>query len=539
MYNPEKIGQLLFTDAKEFIANYARLFNFVTQITKSIMAANKSKSIGLALGPILSISILFLDLDPNNPAVTYTLAIAVLMAVWWITEALPIAVTSLLPVALFPLFGIMNGKAVSSTYFNHVIFLFIGGFLVALAMEKWNLHKRIALKLLMWVGTKPANILFGFMFSTAFLSMWMSNTATTMMMIPIVLSVISGLKMETSKNSKFQIALLLGIAYSASIGGIATLVGTPPNLSFTRIFSIIFPQAPEINFATWFIFALPLTIVLFAFIYFWLLYLYHPGDEWKNPSKEIFKEQYESLGKSSFEEKVIFTVFVSMALLWITHHGIKIGTISITGWSSLFPNPSFINDGTIAIFMSLILFIIPSKSNKSERILDGKIISKLPWGIVLLFGGGFALASGFTVSGLSTWFGEQLNWVSTYSPLTVVSVIALLMSFLTELTSNTATTEMMLPILAGLAVSIKINPLLFMLPATLAASLAFMLPVATPPNAIVFGTNKLHIKDMIKTGLLINIVAVIILSLWVYFFGSIIFEIDVQSFPDWANGVKK
>ena len=358
------------------------------------------------------------------------------------------------------------------------------------------------------------------------------------MMIPIVLSVISGLKMETSKNSKFQIALLLGIAYSASIGGIATLVGTPPNLSFTRIFSIIFPQAPEINFTTWFIFALPLTIILFAFIFFWLLYLYHPGKEWKNPSKEIFKKQYDSLGKSSFEEKVIFTVFVSMALLWITHNGIKIGPLTINGWSSLFANPSFINDGTIAIFMALILFAVPSKSRKSERILDVKIINKLPWGIVLLFGGGFALASGFTDSGLSTWFGEQLNWVSTYSPLAVISVIALLMSFLTELTSNTATTEMMLPILAGLAVSIKINPLLFMLPATLAASLAFMLPVATPPNAIVFGTNKLHIKDMIKTGILINIVAVIILSLWVYFFGSIIFEIDVQHFPSWAVSMK-
>ncbi|NOR87083.1 MAG: DASS family sodium-coupled anion symporter, partial [Bacteroidales bacterium] len=480
------------------------------------MAAFKTSNIGLALGPILSIGILFLNLDPSNPSVTYTLAVAILMAVWWITEAVPIAITSLLPVALFPLLGIMNGKAVSSTYFNHVIFLFIGGFMVALAMEKWNLHKRIALKLLMWVGTKPSNILFGFMIATAFLSMWMSNTATTMMMIPIVLSVISGLKIDQSKNSKFQIGLLLGIAYSASIGGIATLVGTPPNLSFTRIFSIIFPMAPEINFVSWFIFALPLTIILFALIFFWLLYLYHPGKNWENPSKEIFRNQYKSLGKASFEEKVIFIVFVSMALLWITHNGIKIGNIDIKGWSSLFPYPNYINDGTIAIFMALILFIVPTKSKKSSRILDSHIISKLPWGIVLLFGGGFALASGFTESGLSTWFGEQLKWVSSYSPLLVVVVISTLMSFLTELTSNTATTEMLLPVLSGLAVSIKVNPLLFMLPATLAASLAFMLPVATPPNAIIFGTNKLHIKDMIKTGFLINIVAVIILSLWVY-----------------------
>lgn len=497
-------------------------------------SSTKTSNIGLLLGPVLSIVILFLDLDPTNPAVTYTLAVAVLMAVWWITEAVPISVTSLLPVGLFPLFGIMNGKAVSSTYFNHVIFLFIGGFLVALAMEKWNLHRRIALKLLMWVGTKPANILFGFMFATAFLSMWMSNTATAMMMIPIVLSVISGLKMKDGKDSKFQIALLLGIAYSASIGGIATLVGTPPNLSFTRIFSIIFPQAPEINFVSWFVFALPLTIVLFAFIFFWLLYLYHPGKDWINPSKEIFKKEYQKLGKASFEEKTIFTIFVTMAILWITNSGLKIGSFEIKGWSSLFPNPSYINDGTIAVLLSTFLFIIPTRKGKSGRILEADIITKLPWRIVLLFGGGFALASGFTESGLSMWFGEQLKWVSSFSPFVVVFTIALLMSLLTELTSNTATTEMLLPILAGLAVSIHVNPLLFMLPATLAASLAFMLPVATPPNAIIFGTNKIDIKDMIRTGFVINIVSVIILSIWVYFFGSYIFDIDVTVFPDWA-----
>ena len=499
------------------------------------MTNSKTSLFGLVLGIILFIVTLFLNIEPDKPAITYTLAIALLMATWWITEAVPISVTSLLPVALFPLFGVMDGKAVSSTYFNHVIFLFIGGFLVALAMEKWNLHKRIALKLLMIVGTKPANILFGFMFATAFLSMWMSNTATAMMMIPIVLSVISGLKIKENTGNRFHIGLLLGIAYSASIGGIATLVGTPPNLSFTRIFSIIFPQAPEINFLSWFVFALPLTIILFAFIFFWLLYLYYPRKDWINPSKEIFKQQYRELGKAKFEEKVVFTIFISMAVLWITHHGFHFGSLDIKGWSSLFPEPGYINDGTIAIFLASILFIIPSKSQSSSRILDGGIINKLPWRIVLLFGGGFALASGFTESGLSMWFGEQLKWVSAYSPLLVVFFIALMMSFLTELTSNTATTEMLLPILAGLAVSIEVNPLIFMLPATLSSSLAFMLPVATPPNAIVFGTNKLMIKDMMRTGFLINMVAVIILSLWVYYMGTYIFDIDLSVFPDWAR----
>lgn len=493
-----------------------------------------SKTVGLFLGPLSAIFVLFFQLDPENSAVTYTLSVAVLMAIWWISQALPIAVTSLLPVALFPLFGIMNGKEVSATYFNHVIFLFIGGFLVALAMEKWNLHKRIALKLLMLVGSKPSSILFGFMLATAILSMWMSNTATAMMMIPIVLSVLHGLK-EQNKTHRFQIGLLLGIAYSASIGGIATLVGTPPNLSFIRIFSIIFPQAPEINFVTWLIFALPISIILFIIIYFWLVYLFHPGKNWGQTSKSLFKEQYQSLGPASFEEKIVFGVFITMALLWVSHSGLSIGEFSIQGWSAWFSEPTYINDGTIAIFCSILLFMIPTSNGKEGRILEADIITKLPWSIVLLFGGGFALASGFSTSGLSMWFGDQLNWVSSYHPLLVVFCIALLMSFLTELTSNTATIEMLLPILAGLAVSINVNPLLFMLPATFAASLAFMLPVATPPNAIVFGTNKLQMKDMIKTGFLINIIAVIIISLWIYFFGSFIFGMDFLDFPLWAQ----
>lgn len=493
-----------------------------------------SKNIGLILGPVAAIFVLFFQLDPENSAVTYTLSVAILMAIWWITQAVPISVTSLLPVGLFPLFGIMNGKEVSSTYFNHVIFLFIGGFLVALAMEKWNLHKRIALRLLMLVGNKPSHILFGFMLATAFLSMWMSNTATTMMMIPIVLSVMHGLR-DQNKSSKFQIGLLLGIAYSASIGGIATLVGTPPNLSFTRIFSIIFPQAPEINFVSWLIFALPLSIFLFIIIYFWLLYLFQPKENWGNTSKIILREQYKKLGPASFEEKFILGIFLSMALLWITHSGLNIGSYSIEGWSQWFPEPSYINDGTIAILMASILFVIPSPGKKGGRILEADVIGKLPWRIVLLFGGGFALASGFTESGLSLWFGDQLNWVRHYHPLVVVFCIALLMSLLTELTSNTATTEMLLPILAGLAVSIQVNPLLFMLPATFAASLAFMLPVATPPNAIVFGTDKLQMKDMIKAGFPINIIAVIIISIWIYYLGPYVFGMNFLEFPQWAQ----
>ncbi len=491
----------------------------------------------LIITPLISAYLIFYsNLVPDNPLISKTLGIAFLMAVWWISEAVPLAVTALIPVAAFPLLGIMNGKDVSTTYFNHIIFLFIGGFLMALAMEKWQLHKRIALKILLIIGGGPARILFGFMFATAFLSMWISNTATAMMMVPIVLSVL--LKLEEKLNKKdaanYSLALLLGVAYSASIGGIATLVGSPPNLSFARIFTIIFPNAPEISFLDWFIFAIPLSISLFILVYAWLYLLFRPRQKGIKFTNEIFKNEYKALGKASFEEKTIFVLFALLAFLWMSRSGISLGSFTLKGWGYLFPNQSYINDGTVAIFISLLLFIIPSKIKKGEKLLDQKIISKLPWHIVLLFGGGFALAAGFTHSGLSLWFGEQVEWLGQYHPLLILFGVALIMSFLTELTSNTATTEMFLPILAGIAISINVNPLLLMLPATFAASLAFMLPVATPPNAIVFGTNRINVMQMAKTGFILNILAVILLSLFVYFYGQIIFNIDINLMPDWA-----
>jgi len=491
------------------------------------------------LGTFLFV-LFFLDLDPGHPEITRTFAVALLMAIWWVTEALPIAATALLPVVLFPLLGVMNGKAVSSTYFNHVIFLFIGGFLLALAMEKWNLHKRIALKLLMIVGVSPGRLLFGFMFSTAFLSMWMSNTATTMMMVPIVLSLV--FKLEESIGQEevgfYATGLFLGVAYSASIGGIATLVGTPPNLSFARIFSIMFPNAPEISFASWLIFALPLTCLMFAGAWTLLYFWYRPKKQWKTLSNKTFQAQYDALGKPSYEEKVVFTAFICLALLWVFRAGIRFGSFSIPGWSALFEHPKFFNDGTVAILVSLVLFSIPTRSKPGDRILDWSIAERIPWHIVLLFGGGFALASGFAHSGLSMWFGEKLSFLAGIHPLVMIGSIAFLMSFLTELTSNTATTEMILPVLAGLAVSTKTNPLLFMIPATLAASLAFMLPVATPPNAIIFGTNRIKISQMAKTGLVLNFLGVLIVALVTYFLAPLLFDVDMNAFPDWAKLVK-
>jgi len=495
-------------------------------------------------GVFLSAPILFLyfvffvDLDPSNPLIAYTLAVAILMALWWVTEIVPLAITSLLPIFLFPVLGIMNGKDVSSTYFNHVIFLFIGGFLIALAIQKWNLHKRIALKILLFVGTGPARILLGFMLATAFLSMWISNTATTMLMIPILISIITELEEINSKEKvkHYSIGLLLSIAYSASIGGIATLVGTPPNLSFARIFNIYFPNAPDISFATWFFYAFPIVVVMFviAWVYLYLVFVKR-GSNWKSLNKQNLIDSYKNLGSWSYEEKVLMVLFISLALLWFFRADIIIGSIKLYGWQNIFKNPSYFNDGTVAIAIGIILFLIPSKQDKGKFIMDWKTAESIPWEIILLFGGGFALATGFKESGLSLWFGEQLIWLKNVHPFFIILTIAFLVTFLTEITSNTATVETFLPVLAGLAMSIEINPLLFMLPATIAGSLAFMLPVATPPNAIVFGTKRLPMIEMSKTGFFLNIVGIIIVTLATYYFGTYIFEIQINLFPEWAK----
>ncbi len=492
---------------------------------------------GFIIAPLLFIFfIVFVDLEPGKPQVTYTLAITLLMAIWWLTDIIPLSVTALLPVVLFPLFGIMNGKAVSSTYFNYVIFLFIGGFLVALAMEKWNLHKRIALRILLITGTSSLRLLFGFMFATAFLSMWISNTATVMMMLPIVLSIISNLEEYVDKKdiSRFSVGILLGVAYGASIGGIATLVGTPPNPIFVQVLDIMFPKAPEISFSDWFLFAFPISVIMFLFTWLFLYFRFKPTASWKLLNKVSFKQQYEELGKAGFEEKVVLVDFIALAVLWLTRSGLTYGNTVIPGWGSLFNNPKYINDGTVAIALALILFLIPSKNKKGKQILDGKIITKLPWGILLLFGGGFALASGFKESGLSSWFGEQMTVFAGQPDLLIIITVAIGMAFLTEVTSNTATTQLILPILAGLSVSLHVNPLLLMLPATISASMAFMLPVATPPNAIVFGAERFSIGTMAKTGIIINIFGAIVITLITYYWGTSVFGFNPDVIPTWA-----
>ncbi len=464
-------------------------------------------------------------------------AVAGLMVVWWITEALPLAATALVPLVLFPLLGITSGKDVAAVYMNSTIFLFIGGFVLALSMQRWDLHTRIALRVISWFHGSAMFMLLGFMATSAFLSMWISNTATATMLLPIGLAVYARAADQLTPRDRQRLltALMLGIAYSCSIGGTGTLIGTPPNLAMQRIYQITFPGAPEISFAQWLLFALPLTLTMLMST--WLIIAYRYTGRGFTRLQFSTGELRESSGKPmSYEEKAVAIVFSLTAFSWMFRQNIEIGGFTIPGWSNLFDNASLINDGTIAITAALVLFCIPSRNRQDHtRIADSGIISSLPWNIVLLFGGGFALAKGFTESGLSEYIGQRFVGMQELDPLALVAGISSIVVFLTEVTSNTATSQILLPVVASVAKQIEINPLLLMLPVTLSASMAFMMPVATPPNAIVFASGQLHIRDMIKTGFIINLVAIVLISLQTWLIGTAIFDIDISSMPVWAK----
>ena len=487
-----------------------------------------AQKLGLILGPLLFVLIILLFTPEGlNPEARAVLASTSWIAVWWMTEAVPIPATSLLPIVLFPLTNSLELSETTSAYGSGTIFLFMGGFMIALAMEKWNLHRRIALTIISVVGTNTNMIILGFMVSTGFLSMWISNTATAMMMVPIGLAIIyqvaEALKdrpeIDTSEeNFKFGKALMLGIAYSASLGGISTLIGTPPNTLLAGAIDTTY--GINLSFARWMLFGVPIawTFILIAWVY--LVKFAYPSEFKELPGgKEVIANEKSQLGKASYEEKFVFTVFVFAALAWISRSFLL---------EKLNPN---IDDTIIAILAALVLFIIPSKNKPGDRLLDWNTALKLPWGILLLFGGGLAIAEGFVESGLSAWMGEQLIGLQGVHMLMVLIIVSTLVIFLTEVTSNTATASMMFPIMAALAVALDIHPYAVMIVAAVSASCAFMLPVATPPNAVVFGSGYLRIPDMAKSGFLLNVLGVFLVSIAVYYLLPLVWGIDLMNFP--------
>ena len=478
-----------------------------------------------------------------------TLATAVLMASWWITVAIPIPATSLLPLVLFPVFGVLTSKQTAVNYASEIIFLFMGGFILALGIQRWGLHRRIALHIVQIFGTNPSRMVLGFMVATAFLSMWISNTATSLMMLPIALAVVASLReVDGDRVKGFAPALLLGIAYSASIGGLATPIGTPPNISFLRISEILFPEAPTISFGSWFFAILPVVIVLLpiAWILLVRLFGYRAPSGSSSSGPRVIAEEIRALGTMSGAERRMLWIFVITALLWITRGDLDLGTFRIPGWASLveawLPGrfaAGHLHDATVAMGMALLTFLIPGERQPDGRrpaLMDWDTAVQLPWGILLLFGGGFALALAFKESGLAEYFAASFaRQVGGLPPFFLVIATCLLLTFLTEVTSNTATTEVLLPILAGTATAMGVHPLLLMLPATLSASCAFMLPIATPPNAIVFASGEVEIRDMVRAGLLLNLIGVVVIATLFFLVSSRLLGLDLSTIPLWAT----
>ncbi|MEH0758285.1 DASS family sodium-coupled anion symporter [Vibrio sp. 16] len=456
----------------------------------------------LCLGPLVMLATLVMEPPVAGLSVDAwrTAGLAFWMASWWISEAVPIPAASLLPLVVVPVAGIASIKQVAAPYAHPLIFLFLGGFLISIAMERWNLHRRIALKTMLYAGSKPSIQVLGIMLVTAFLSMWMSNTATAVMMLPIALSVIKIVTDRDPNNNQFGKAMLLAIAYGASIGGIATLIGTPPNALMAAYLSDSYNI--EIGFGQWMMLGLPLSIVLLVFTWLWLTkFSYKVDQAGEVSSKSVFKDQLDKLGAMSAGEKKVLFIFAFAALGWIFRPYIA----KATGIG--------LSDTGVAMMAAILLFALPVKSGSNQRVLDWESAKSVPWGILILFGGGLALAAKIKSSGLAEYIALQIQGADTISLVMGILIVTALITFLTEITSNTATAAGFLPLLGPVAESITGTPMVWVIPAAIAASCAFMMPVATPPNAIVFGSGQLKMGDMIRAGFLLNIVAIALITI--------------------------
>lgn len=480
--------------------------------------------VGLAVGPLLAVLVYVVLPDDLGHPGRLTAATAVLMATWWMTEAIPIPATALLPLVIFPVVGDGTVDEVGASYGNNIIFLFMGGFLLALAMQRWNLHRRIALVTVRAMGTKPSMVIAGFMIATGFISMWVSNTATAVMMLPIGVSVLMLVaRMEKAGGdasamdeigtqeivrSNFGTALMLGIAYAASIGSLATIIGTPPNTLLVGYLSE--NHDITIGFGQWMLLGLPLAILLLVACWFILTKIVFPPEMDDIPGgRELMDTEIAKLDRMSRPEWMVLAVFALAAFSWVS--------------IPLIMDEPFIDDAGIAMVIGVLLFILPSGTARGVRLLDWEAAVKLPWGVLLLFGGGLALSAQFGSSGLTEWIGEQTEGLGGIPVVLLVLIVAAGVLLLTELTSNTATAATFLPLAGGVALGLDMDPMLLTIPVALAATCAFMLPVATPPNAIAFGSGYVSIGQMVKGGALVNLVALVLttlgtmtLAVWVF-----------------------
>lgn len=496
--------------------------------------------LGLVAGPVLGV-VVYVSLPAAREggggldhAARATAGVATLMAVWWLTQAIPLSATALLPIALFPLLGISSVGAATAPYASDLIFLFLGGFVLGLGMQRSGLHRRIALITIRLVGTRPRRLIGGFMLATAIMSMWVSNTATAIMMLPIGASVIDmvfarlgdradlGAPGESRPGANFATCVMLGVAYGASIGGLGTLIGTPPNTVLANFVKQTYGQ--EISFAVWMRLGIPLVVVFLPLAWAYLTFFAYPVRLRQLPGgSELIRDEFRRLGPMTRAEWLVFLVFCSAVFLWVFR-----GTIAaVTGWSGL-------TDTGIAILAALALFVTPVSFRRREFLMDWRTAEQLPWGILLLFGGGLSLAAAMTATGVDRFIGGGLIHAAGWPALGLVLLLTLGVIFLTELTSNTAVTNALMPILGAGAITLGVHPYLLLIPAAVAASCAFMLPVATPPNAIVFASGHITLPQMVKAGFWLNIIGVLLISVLLRYAGGWLLGIDMSVVPPWA-----
>ncbi|MEX2601360.1 MAG: DASS family sodium-coupled anion symporter [Balneolaceae bacterium] len=480
--------------------------------------------IGLIGGPVLFI-LMVLSETPEGLSLAgwRTAAVAALMATWWVTEVIPISATALLPIILFPIFGISTIVEATTPYANPMIFLFMGGFIIAIAMQRWDLHRRIALNIITIIGSKPRSIIVGFMVSTAFMSMWVSNTAATMMMLPIAMSVIqltksiSRSEQDSSQYRNFALTLMLAIAFSASVGGLGTIIGTPTNALMIAFVGDAY--GIEITFAQWMMVGLPVVILGLPIIFYTLANLVYPVRLKSLPGgKEYIKDEMVRLGTISKPEIQVAVIFTLIAVLWM-------GRPLIEG---VLPG---LSDAGIAIFGAVILFLIPVDLKRGIFLMRWKDAEELPWGVLILFGGGLTLAGAIQRTGLAEWVGGFFGVLSGWHVLFIILIVSLVIIMFTELASNSATAAAFLPVIASVAIAIGQDPLLLAVPVAIVASCAFMLPVATPPNAIVYGSGVMSIPEMAKAGLALNFFFAILVTLLTYFLFTAILGIEIGTIP--------
>ncbi len=473
------------------------------------------KKIGLILGPVLFLLFYNFPFIIINPEADKVVAIAFWMISWWITEAVSISVTALIPLTIYPLVGIMDMKTVAANYGSPIVFLFFGGFVMALALEKVNLHKRIALNIVKLTGTSPNRVILGFMIATAFLSMWISNTATTVVMLPICLSVIDLLINDedgfTKGDKNFALSLMLGIAFAANVGGIATIIGTPPNTVLVGFMEQEYGM--QISFFKWMLLGLPFSFLMIAVIYFILVKFIYPNGLGKfNDSKDIIEQELQNLGPVKKTESRVLKIFVVTIFLWISRTYINEFIPFI-----------HLSDAGISMLAALALFTIPFNLNTGEFTLDWEDTKKLPWGILVLFGGGLALASGLSGTGIIDFIGNLVSSNNTLSAAIIGSLLIMVMLFMTELMSNVALVAIFAPVVAGIAIGLDTEILYLLIPIAMASSCAFMLPMATPPNAIVFASGHIKVHEMAKAGIFLNIISILILIVFSLFIIPVIF----------------